>query len=175
MQYTKPLLITVVVLVIVIYIRYYLSYKDDYNILQTYLGNVDQSLLYEKYPIVIYDRIANPYDLLKTLFAYTYVFKKESVINSHDLVYNGSKYAVIWSKEHTTINVVNPKYKSCLSWAVVDGLRVCNASLSDVDNVQYITIKLKPDQVLILPAFWIFNTSKPVKYVRLDDVISFFV
>ena len=80
MHISHILLIVIIILLVIIYINYYNKYKLDYLILQTNLDKIDLNLIYEKYPIVIYDKIINPKDLLKTLFVYTYIFKNIIII-----------------------------------------------------------------------------------------------
>lgn len=111
-MYTKALFGILVVLIIVIYVHYYTSYRTDYNILQTYLDNIDINLLYEKYPIVIYDQIKHPQELLRTLFAYSYMFKKEVTVSPHVPIINKSKYMILWCDiTDIFVNIINPRYK----------------------------------------------------------------
>jgi hypothetical protein len=154
--------------------QYYNNYKADYNILQTYLDNIDLNVLFEKYPIVIYDRLLDPRQLLKTLFVYTYTFKKEFVLNTVKPVYNGSKYMIIWSHEKdVSVNIINPKYKSKIKWIRANGITSSSVPLTELDNeIQYVTVKLKANQIMILPAFWIFDASARVNVIQLDDLLS---
>lgn len=168
MSRTKVLITVLVLLVTVIYLRYYLTYKDDYNILQTYLDRVDINVIYEKYPVVIYDRVKDPSQLLKTLFAYSYVFQRgPTAIPSNRLITNKSKYVILHSGTNDAeIHVLNPKYAQAIN---------NKESLADIApeaNAQYVTIKLRANQVLILPCHWIYQASEPIQSIRLDDVLS---
>lgn len=176
-MYTKVLLGVLITLIIIVYIYYYNSYKRDYNILQTYLTSVDLSLVYEKYPIVIYDSIINPEELTKTLFAYSYIFRNNKVhYGQTNPIYNSSKHLIIWCEQDSIINIVNPKYKEQFDWKKREGLKIATVPLSNIKNtsIQYVTVKLKKHQVIILPAFWIFTSSKSVKMIQLDDLLSIF-
>lgn len=171
---TKFLVGIVIILIIIVYVNYYTNYKKNYNILQTYLDNIDLSLVYEKYPIVIYDRVIKPAELTKTLFAYSYLYKKEySIKGPFNPMINTSKHAIIWCPTtNITINIINPKFKNNFKWQK----KVSTQSLKENEDstVQYITIKLKKDQVLILPAFWIFDSTDTINIIQLDDLFSFF-
>jgi len=173
-MYTKLLLSVIVILIIIVYVNYYTNYKKDYNILQSYLDNIDLSVVYEKYPIVIYDRVINPSELTKTLFAYSYIYKKQySIKGPVNPMINTSKHAIIWcSDSDVTINIINPKFKNNFKWEK----KVATQPLKNMEDttVQYVTIKLKKDQVLILPAFWIFDSSNTINIIQLDDILSFF-
>lgn len=174
-MYTRVLISVLVLLVIIVYINYYTSYKKDYNILQSYLDQIDLNLVYEKYPIIIYDQLLNPDELTKTLFAYTYAFKKKSVqhvpINP---TMNSSKHMILWCKRDCTINIVNPKYKKYFTWKRINSMWVSDKSLKDIEDasVQYVTLKLKKNQVVLLPAFWIFDCTSEVNTIQLDDLLS---
>jgi len=167
MNRSRLLFFVLICLIIFIYVRYYMTYKNDYNILQTYLNRIDLNVLYEKYPVVIYDRIQDPKQLLKTLFAYSYMFQKgPSPVPEGSLLVNKSKYAVLFSpKSDVDIHLINPKYTS---------RTVSKKTLDQVDaDVQYITIKLKNNQVLILPTHWIYQSNAPIISIFLDDALSF--
>ena len=163
-----------IVSIVVIYINYYNSYKQDYNITQSYLDSIDLSLVYEKYPIVIYDKVCQPQKLLTTLFAYSYMFSKQLVIQPGTPIYNHSKHLILWSNASDLIvNLINPKYKDTIQWSKRDPLKTSTFPLEKLDkDIQYVTLKLKQDQVLILPAFWIFDSNKTINAIFLDDLLS---
>lgn len=166
MKTTKLLLITLVCLIVIVYYKYYKSYNDDYNIIQTFLENFNLELLYDKYPIIIYDQIVDPLSLTKTIFAYSYVFKKQNVIQPSLCYPNNSKFALIWNETNDSqIDIINPKYKKYLN----------NKTLQEADEVQYISIKLKPHQILIIPSLWIIHSNSPMEILQFDDIISKFV
>ena len=142
----KYLIYMVIILVIIVYIQYYNKYKSDYNIIQTNIDNIDLSVLHEKYPIVIYDQIYEPHQLLNTLFKYTFVKSETKTISA---ARNNAKYLIMWGYEQDLmVNIANPL------------------------NKNYVTVKLKPNQVLILPHQWYFNTNKNLQTIWLYDVIS---
>jgi hypothetical protein len=145
----KYLIYIVIILVVIIYIQYYNKFKSDYNIIQTNLDTIDLSVLHEKYPIVIYEQIYEPHQLLTTLFKYTFVKSETKTIDDTNKRRNDAKYLILWGYE--------------------DDLLVDITSPSDNN---YITIKLKPNQVLILPYQWHFNTNKNLQSIWLHDPIS---
>lgn len=172
-MYTKSLIITIIILIIIIYIYYYNNYKNDYNIIQTYIDKVDLNMVYEKYPIIIYDKIIDPKELLKTLFAYSYTFMNESKIRPIVPTYNKSKHMLLWNDdENIDINIINPKYYKIIKWEKRNIYKTSIKTLQELNEVQYITIKLKAKQVLILPAFWIFQSSSYVNIIQLNDILS---
>jgi hypothetical protein len=138
-----------------------MKYNNDYQILQIYLDNFKLDNLYEKYPIIIYDQVYKVNDLLKTIFAYSFLFKKELDIQPEKVYKNIYKYLLISSDDNVSIKIINPKYKKDIK----NSLQEC--------NVQYVTIKLKENQVLILPALWYYSTDNiDIKAIGLDDILS---
>jgi len=174
---TRILFVVVIVLIIFVYIHYYSKYNDTYEIVQTYLDKVNIDMLYERNPIIIYDSIKTPKQLLGTLFKYSYVSKSEYKINTKYPVMNRAKFSFVYStnNDNVYINLINPSYKTSMKWdngaksQVMD--KVSTTSLEET-NVQYITIKLKPNQVVIMPMHWIIQTDAPLVKYNLDDFIS---
>jgi hypothetical protein len=183
---TKILFVVVMVLIVFIYVHYYSKYNDTYEIVQTYLDKVNIDMLYERNPIVIYDSIKTPKQLLGTLFKYSYVSKSEYKINTKYPVMNRAKFSFVYSTSNegnggnggnadVYINLINPSYKTSMKWEnggkkqVMD--KVSTTSLEET-NVQYITIKLKPYQVVIIPMHWIIQTDAPLMKYNLDDFVS---
>lgn len=175
-MYTSHILILIItILILVIYINYYNKYKKDYQLIQTHLDKIDLDILNEKYPIIIYDRIINPNDLLKTLFKYIYIFKKFIKIKPIFPTINYSKYMLIWNNdEDIMINIINPKYYKLISWKKINSFKISKYSLYDneLEKVQYITISLKKNQVFILPPFWIYQSNSYINIIQLNDIIS---
>jgi hypothetical protein len=175
-MYTKTLIIIIIILIILIYFHYYNNYKNDYNIIQIYLDKINLSTIYEKYPIVIYDKIIEPKKLLNTLFAYSYIFKSEAKIKPIMPTYNRSKHMILWNDTYDIyINIINPKYIKNIKWYKKNSYKISTKPLSELDDVQYITIKLKANQVLILPAFWIYQCDKYINIIQLDDFLSYLI
>lgn len=157
----RTFIVIVVVLLIALYLQYYAKYKHDYQILQVYLDKFKLDTLYEKYPIVVYDQVYDTNDILKTIFAYSYVFRKDLGVTPGQVTKNNHKYLVLSSDEDVSIKIINPKYKKDIK-----------AKLEE-SNVQYVTIKLKENQVLILPAKWYFYTDNDSVFgIGLDDLVS---
>ena len=178
MASTKLLIIILVVLIICIYMHYYSKYNTSYEITQTYLDKITLELLYERNPIVIYDCIKTPNQLLKTLFKYSYTTKSEYVINHQKIIMNRQKTSFVYSSatSDTYINLINPSYKKDFKWNKHEktGDMISETSIDDT-NVEYITIKLKPFQVLIVPSHWLLQSTKSnssMHKVNLHDVFS---
>ena len=158
----KIFLIILIILVILLYLQSYMKPRVDYNIIQVYLDNFKLDNLYEKYPIVIYDQIYNIDDLLNTIFKYSYAFKTLLQIEADKIYKNTHKYLLIFNNiEPIKLKVINPKYKKDIKIKLEDS------------NVEYVTIKLKEKQVVILPALWYYySNNNNISAIGLDDLIS---
>lgn len=173
------LFLVILILILAIYLQYYLKYNNTYRIIQSDINKIDANVLYERYPIVVSDRLVDPNDLLKTLFKYTYLFKVTHIqhgdihptlcINKYTLIYN--------NKDDIDINIILPSYRKEFKYKYQKNIFKADKSL-DSTNIQYVTIKLKKQQILILPAFWIYQTNTPHHSICLNDpftlLINFF-
>jgi hypothetical protein len=178
---TKVLIVVVLVLISAIYFRYYSKYSHAYNITQTYLNKINLDLLYERNPIIIYDSIKTPRHLLKTLFKYSYVTNHEYIISQPHIYSSKSKFSFIYHTgekiDHVFINLINPIYHTDIKEWRKDkqGVSFSKMSLNDT-NIEFITVKLKPFQVLIIPSHWMLQVSSEEHVVKTDlnDMFSYF-
>lgn len=156
--------IIIVLLIIVIYLSYYLRTCPEYELIQVRLNNLKIDHLYEKRPIVIAESIVDIEDLVKTVFAYSYLFKNVSTNITDDQVRkNKNKFLLLYSDNDIAVKIINPKYKKELRKNLKES------------NVQYVTIKLRAGQVLVLPALWYYCADTPertLKKIGLNDLIS---
>ena len=161
---TKILISSIIMLLCFVYLQSYLAVKDDYTILQTWLEKVTPDTLADKHPIVIFDQVVRPDQLLSTLFAYMYVSVVKTKHNSKHVIRNRARYALLFSERATHVNLISPKYKKIIKY---------NAGLSDQDaSVKYVTIKLKPHQLVILPMSWMF-TCDDCEAMYIYDGLSY--
>ncbi len=177
---TKLLFLVVIVLIVLIYAQYYSKFSSGYNITQTYLDKINLNLLYERNPIVIYDSIKTPKQLLKTLFKYSYFYKQEYTIKGNYIYRNKSKFSFLYHTGNTTenvfINLINPIYKKDFkTWKKSNNGIFTSTTPLEETSVEYISIKLKSYQVLILPSHWMLQVvgDEEVVKVDLDDAFSY--
>ena len=160
----KQLFWVVLILLVIIYLQYYNKHKQDYNVIQSNLDTINPSVLHEKYPIVIYDQIYEPLQLLKTLFKYLFIKSESKFIEADNITYNSAKYLLLWSYENVNVNVINPIYRNMIKNKI---------KLQELDHsVKYITIKLKQNQILIIPHHWYFHSTHNIQTIWLYDCIS---
>lgn len=153
----------ILILLIILYIQAHLKTKTEYTIVQTYLDKVTMDTLYDKYPVVIYDRIVDPSSLLKSLFAYSYIQESRKSIPPNIMVQNKSKFMILYcNQSDVTVNIISPEFKV-----------IRTKPLGEQDpSLQYVTVSLKKNQVLIMPTYWTIDTSAQTNAIFLDDVIT---
>lgn len=166
MNNKKIYIINIIILILLFFIiKFYFKHNDEYTILQVFLKDIkNNDILYEKYPILIYDKVLNINDILKSLFSYNYLYKKDIDIVSNNINYNKSKYIIIYPDKNCVIDLISPKYKN----------KIKN-TLKESDEVQFVSIKLEKNQILIIPAWWYYNSSKNIKVIELNDILSYFI
>jgi hypothetical protein len=114
--------------------------------------------------------------LLKTLFAYTYNVSSDFPLLFENKVYiNLAKYQIIYNQlSDIDINIIHPQFKNKIEFIQSKNSNTIHSkeSLDDL-NVEYLTIKLKQNQILILPTFWMYTSQLPIQTILLNDVISY--
>lgn len=176
---TKVLFTIIVILTILIYMQYYSKYNSTYLITQLYLDQIDLNILYERNPILIYDQLKNPSQLLTTLFRLSYLTKRHYFIQPGTIYKNNCKFSYVYTDAKQTqnaksimVDLINPLYKNDFKWQNKNKV-VFSSTKLDETNAQYITIKLKPLQVLVLPSHWILSSNNTMHKIDLDDLISY--
>lgn len=169
----KALFIIVCVLIICMYIQYYLKYNTTYRIVQATLANLDENVLFEKYPVLITDRIVKQETLLETLFKYKYMTRSFVIHHGTPCPYmTVNKYLLLYNiKTDMNVNIIMPTYKNEFKFKAASSLLQASSELSN-SNVRYVTIKLKKQQTLILPSFWMYQTDLPHHTIALNDPCS---
>lgn len=161
MRVSHVVLIVTVVLLIV-YGRYYLKYNKDIEILQVYLDSFKLDLLYERYPILIYDQVYDHKDLLQSIFAYSYMFSKNEKKTPSIPRINRSKFVLLSSEKDCVVNIINPRYEKEAK---------LEKPFKDT-QMQYVSVKLRANQVLILPSRWIYQSNSDLEITTIDDMLS---
>ncbi len=171
---TNVLLVIVIILVCILYLSYYSKYSKEYSITQIFLNKFTPDLLYERNPIVIYDSLAKPQDLLKTIFKYQYLFSNEHTIPPNKVFSIKSKFALLFSSNETPISVklINPAQSSSFKWYKNKQLRMSDTDISTT-SVKYVDVQLKKHQVMIMPSHWIMQSQSSINKIDLDDIASY--
>jgi hypothetical protein len=183
---TRYLLILLIVGVASLYIQYYTSYVKNFQLLQSKLDTITIDTLYERQPVIIQDRIVDPLQLLKTLFKWNYMFQNmihitPSMYDSSKIVKTNHKYSVVYSQtSDITVQLIHPRFHNDVKpfqrvrISPSSQLVISSISLQD-SQVEYVTVKLKKQQCLILPMLWLYQTHNEHNVMVLDDPLSYII
>lgn len=162
------MLIILLVLAFLLYMKHYVSPSIHFNIVQLPLSKLEPTYLFEKSPIIVNEPFVRPSDLTLTLFKYLFVKKTHSFkCVPHSFQQNKSRYLILYPKnKDSTVKIVHPKKSKFLFNHTDDSLK----------SIEYVEIKLRKRQVIILPMQWWYQTEDPDHgRIELDDLYSFFI
>ncbi len=71
----KYLVIIVVVLFLIMYVQGLKKIPNNFTLIQVDLKNIHADIIHEKQPILIYDKIVDPKELMNTVFKYFFIFQ----------------------------------------------------------------------------------------------------
>jgi hypothetical protein len=148
----KKILITCCLLVAYMYISYYLKVHPELTFLQTSITKLDLDMLQSKLPIVILDRIVDVWDVLTSVFKYQYSFI-QSADDASAWTRNKHKYLVLKQREDSMVHIAHP-----------------SADMK-AEDYAYVDLRLKKDQMLVLPYGWWVHAPLSEVYM-LDDILS---
>jgi len=151
-----------------------MKYAPGYKIIQSSLSNIDVSTIFEKHPIIITERIVNPLSLTTTLFKWTYALKQTYFVQEpHIVICSHHKYCILHNNGvDMMVNIMNPIYKKQFKPYVSAYGVVKSSKPLQESNAQYVTIKLKKQQCMILPMHWLYEADRPHSIILLDDVLT---
>jgi hypothetical protein len=146
-----------IIILLYVYISYYYRYPQKVKVLNAYTNQFNNSLLFEKQPIVLLDNI---YSTLKIAKSYInpYSFHKEIVHIPLVWNTNRSKYLFIRCDKETELHLLPSSKK------LYNGQPMADETL--------ITIQIKPSQLIIIPFHWHFYSSINLDILGMNDFIS---
>lgn len=165
----NKLIIILIVLIVLVYAKYYMSPNPVFQILQTSISKTKPSLLFEKSPIIIEEPLVQCADLLPSLFRYLYIVKRSYKTTPNNVLQqNKCKYMIVSPlQEDAIVQIVHPKHSRLL--------RQSTTINNTKHKIAFVDIKLKKNQCLILPLYWWYkvNSSETMR-IQLDDALSLF-
>jgi len=129
-------IISIIFILLILYSYLYFIHKEDIVLHQTNIYNFDFSLLYNKQPIIIEDRVKELDSILSLWFT-------QNIVHKYLLVdelwkKNNYKYTIIYALNDTEITISHP---------------YTNLEIDD-SNYPLTTIKLKNNMFMIIPFKW---------------------
>ena len=144
---TNIILVIFFTIFIASYIKIYFKKKNDFRIIQTNVADLTPSVLCEKYPIYIDDRLVNTEELLMSLFRYQYLFKRSSTYTEIDsAIKTRCKFTLIHNNNDTVIN------------------------LFIKNSYDYVQVKMYPYNLIVLPFRWEYKIDSKCDLTELNDL-----
>jgi len=162
----RILLLILVILTFLLLLRHYDSPTHKFDIIQLSLSRIEPSFLFEKNPIIINEPIMSPIHLTETLFKYLYVKKTQSFRSDPSTFHQSRcRYALLYPRHADgSIKIVHPRKSKFLIDATEESMK----------HIQYVEVKLKKRQVIIVPMYWWYQVENAhFGHVELDDSLSY--
>ena len=166
------LLILAICFIIFAYVKLYLRPKKDIQLLQANLSNFDSKIHIEKQPILIFDKVVHPQNVIDVFFKYMYHLSNSSHTASESNVQNLSRFAVIYNDRDKAVNISIKKH---MTKALSTSKNMYYSSIDMFnDDVKPLTIKLPEKNILIIPYLFTFKAEHTIQITYLSDFIHVF-
>ena len=165
------LLVSAVCIIVFAYIKLYLKPKKDIQLLQANLSNFNSGLLIEKQPILIFDKVVNPQNVIDVFFKYMYHLSNTTTTPNGSHVQNLSRFAVIHNDQDDVQDISIQKYQSK---AHSNSKNMYYANVTHQKSIETLTIRLPAKNIIILPYLYSFKSDRDLPVTYLSDFIHVF-
>jgi len=149
----------IILIFIIFYIYCYYVFDNNFIIQQVNIEDFNFNLLYNKQPLVIYDKIVDKSKILSSWF-------KQNILSNNNVVYdkwniNNNKYLFIYAKQDSIILIDKPNI---------------NIQIPDNNN-KIVSIKLYEYQCIILPfkCKYYIEKNNNIEIIGIHDYITYFL
>jgi len=146
-----------IVVILYIYISYYYRYSEEPTIIHSYEKLFQNNVMLEKRPIILLENEKSLEEIHKKNTPY--MIKKNLDYDTSNWVRNKYKYLYIQPTDTSELHLLQASKK-----LTEDGI-------PDKDET-LITLKVKKNQIIILPYHWYYYTETPINSVGVHDYIS---
>lgn len=145
----KHLVIILVILIVLIYIKSLFKIPQDFTLIQVDLTNIHPDHVHEKQPILVYDKIVNPIELLTTVFKYYFIsIKKISEQQQKNISVVKNTFLILHARNpNAFVNIKHPKQN------------------------QVITINMNKYNVLMVPYKWKIESINECDSLSADSFL----
>lgn len=161
------LLTLFIIICIISYISMYTKPKKHMEILQTDIASMNTNFLLEKQPLVIYDKIVNPEEVIRASFKFLYTFKINKTLSSNKIYQSNSRYALVHnaSDEDVILTILKKNIKK-------NHLNLFYTFIGNEfdENDRTIQIILKPYNMISVPYLYMMHCQQDLKVWFLNDL-----
>jgi hypothetical protein len=160
---THQLILVVIVLIAIVYLRYFVSVNPEFDLLQVPVSKLTPSLLFEKSPVLIEDRTVHPNALAETAFKWLYVKRKVDAVYNATMPQNNNTYTIAMSR----YTLLYADQDACI-------VRLAHPSFKNKkgDYTKLVDIRLAQNQTLIVPRGWAYKLQGSYVVIHLDSLSS---
>ena len=161
-------IITILIcLVVLIYLKYYNDYKEDEYVIYDSYYNLKLDDFNNKYPVLIDEQVENGVVIIEKFFKNNYSNTENEQVLKDNIYKCLSKYCIIHNNknENIKLKLISPKYKDYLfkksdfsNYKYIHGLNEEN--LDNISENRFVELILGPNQVIVIPTFWSFQSSR---------------
>jgi hypothetical protein len=150
-----------VAILIYIYVSYYYRYPQKVSILQSSLDRFDLNLLQEKQPIVLEDAIKDIQEIKKAWFKWNYTTRSNGYLPDQ------------WQKNRHKHLLIHPQESTEILLYPAAAPTLKQSNIPD-PNETIVIIKLKPNQLLIVPFHWktMIQKEKQIEFMGIHDLVT---
>lgn len=153
----KHKIIIIISILLLIYTICYFYPTKTLSINQTTVDKFNLNLLYERHPILIYDKIQNISQIIDKWFKYNII--SQSTSQNLNWYFNHHKYCILYILQDGEIHICNP-------YTNITNSIPCNDS-------SIVTLNLKKNQIVIIPYRWYIFSDIPTHIIYAHDIITF--
>lgn len=162
------IIILAVVVFIYAYAKLYLKPKRSVELLQTNLTNFDTNLLFEKQPILIFDQIVDPQNVIDVFFKYTHNLSFDSFV-SPSTRQNLSRFMIVHNSDEKNHTISLAKYLTRVKHTDKNMFFSTVSGTATSDN--QVNIVLPPKNVLVIPYLYTATSSAKLPALYLTDFV----
>jgi len=161
------LLTLFIIICIVSYISIYTKPKKHMEILQSELATLKTEFLLEKQPLIIYDKIVNPMEIIQSTFKYLYTFKIHKTLTANHIYQSNSRYALIHNPSEEDLTLTLSKKNVKKNHLNLFYTFIGNEFQESENTIQII---LKPYNMIAVPYLYMMQCEESLNVYFLNDV-----
>lgn len=161
------LLTLFIIVCIVSYIYIYTKPKKHMEILQSELSSLKTEFLLEKQPLIIYDKIVDPIEVIHSTFKYLYTFKIHKLLTANQVYQSNSRYALIHNPTEEDLTLTLSKKNIKKNHLNLFYTFIGNEFKKNDSTIQII---LKPYNMIALPYLYMMQCEENLDVYFLNDI-----
>jgi len=163
------LIIVAILLFLFAYMKLYLKPKPTMQFLQAKLCNFDSKLLVEKQPVLLFDKVVNPQEVIGVFFKYLHHLRNDSMTSANSIEkQNLSRFAIVYNDTDVMQEIYVKKYVTRVK--SIDK-NIFYSTVNDSGTEDFVEVKLPGKNMLVVPYLFSIRTETSMPVTYLSDFI----